>query len=112
MNENVNPDNVNPHFDRPEEFGLYPPVSTKVEMTAHSGPGIETNNLQHLGPIQVLTDHPVQPCPSCGHCPTCGRGPSWPVYRGPWWGYDPGFTFIPCTTSGGEGATVKFGPIS
>ena len=29
MNENVNPDNVNPHFDHPEQFGLYPPTAVQ-----------------------------------------------------------------------------------
>jgi hypothetical protein len=54
MNEIVNPDNVNPHFEHPERFGLYP------------------------------VNPPVQPCPSCGHCPTCGRGPGYTYFGPVW----------------------------
>jgi hypothetical protein len=97
MNESVNPDNVNPHFDRPEEFGLYPVESKKVETS---------NELRH--DFETI---PVRPCPSCGHCPTCGRGPGY-TYFGPVWRYEPAPFMIPCTTSGGEGATVTFRPIS
>jgi hypothetical protein len=93
MSESVNPDNVNPHFDHLEEHGLYPPVSMNVEKS-----------------INLLPVPPVQPCPSCGHCPTCGRGPGI-TYYGPWWGYQPPDVICEAT-SGGEGATVTFGPIS
>jgi len=105
MNENVNPDNVNPHFNCPEEFGLHNVESKNVETSGYLQPHFDTV------PLPVYPVGIAQPCPSCGHCPTCGRGPSWPVYRGPWWGVDPGF--IQCdSTSGGEGATVHFGKIS
>lgn len=61
-----------------------------------------------LNPQPVF--NPVQPCPSCGHCPTCGRGP---VYWNPipYWSVQMPFV-VPCTTSGGETATVRFGAIS
>jgi hypothetical protein len=66
--ESINPDNVNPHMKRPEQFGLTP------------------------------TPPAVQPCPSCGHCPTCGRGPALPInwpYWPVWCTYPP--TVIQCS---------------
>ena len=69
MNENVDPKNVNPHFEEP-------------------GHPLRDNNLQHNQVVPLPTMAPtVQPCPSCGHCPTCGRGPTYNY--GPFWQWHP-----------------------
>ena len=77
MSKQVNPDNVNPHFQDP-------------------GYRLDYDQLQHV-PSSFT---PVQPCPACGHCPTCGRN-AWMPPLGAWRGIVPP-AFIPC--SGPNGA--------
>ncbi len=88
MNENVNPDNVNPHFEHPGQFGL-----TSVSPL-----------------VEHFPEHPVRPCPSCGHCPTCGRGPGI-TYFSPLWRYEPNIVICGGNTTAGEGHAT-FGPVS
>ena len=73
-NENVMPDNINPHFKGPYQAN---PSYTNDEAKADK---IQNKSLNS-------NDFPFysNPCPSCGYCSSCGRR----------WNYNPTYQPLP-----------------